>query len=123
MVALHSDAQAPAQFAFDKGQLGGPAGLLALVVSACTLPRHALQEQVLAQARAQLRLPQLQALQTVIEKRATFACTPGVQRPPMQIAPQLWACGDYVRGPYPATLEGAVRSGREVAQALVPPPV
>lgn len=123
MVALHSDAQAPAQFAFDKGQLGGPAGLLALVVSACTLPRHALQEQVLAQARAQLRLPQLQALQTVIEKRATFACTPGVQRPPMQIAPQLWACGDYVRGPYPATLEGAVRSGREVAQALVPPTV
>ena len=89
-----------------------------LVVSACTLPRHALQEQVLAQARAQLRLPQLQALQTVIEKRATFACTPGVQRPPMQIAPQLWACGDYVCGPYPATLEGAVRSGREVAQAL-----
>ena len=28
-----------------------------------------------------------------------------------QIAPGLLACGDYVAGPYPATLEGAVRSG------------
>jgi predicted NAD/FAD-dependent oxidoreductase len=29
----------------------------------------------------------------------------------MEIAPGLRACGDYVEGPYPATLEGAVRSG------------
>ena len=27
------------------------------------------------------------------------------------IAPALLACGDYIEGPYPATLEGAVRSG------------
>jgi hypothetical protein len=29
----------------------------------------------------------------------------------MVVAPGLLACGDYVEGPYPATLEGAVRSG------------
>jgi len=34
-----------------------------------------------------------------------------MQRPPAWIAPGLFACGDYVAGPYPATLEGAVRSG------------
>lgn len=36
----------------------------------------------------------------------------------MQIAPGLWACGDYIDGPYPATLEGAVRSGMQVAHAV-----
>mgnify|MGYP002149791375 CR=1 FL=1 len=32
--------------------------------------------------------------------------------------PGLWAAGDYLAGPYPATLEGAVRSGRQAAQRL-----
>ena len=118
MLALHSapDTQqhsspAPAQFVFDRGQLGGPAGLLAFVVSASTGDRDALQAQVLQQAQDQLGLA-LQAVQTVVEKRATFACTPGLLRPAQSIAPGLWACGDYVAGPYPATLEGAVRSGQ-----------
>jgi prepilin-type N-terminal cleavage/methylation domain-containing protein len=54
----------------------------------------------------------------VVERRATFSCTPGLVRPPAHIAPGLWACGDHVRGPYPATLEGAVRSGLEVVNQL-----
>jgi predicted NAD/FAD-dependent oxidoreductase len=70
---------------------------------------------VLQQARAQLAAllldQELVVIQTVVEKRATFACTPGLVRPPQHIAPGLLACGDYVAGPYPATLEGAVRSG------------
>jgi hydroxysqualene dehydroxylase len=107
----------PAQFVFDRGQLGGPSGLLALVVSTSTGNKDTLQAQVLAQAHAQLGL-QLQAVQTVVEKRATFACTPGLVRPPQTIAPGLFACGDYVQGPYPATLEGAVRSGVEVRMEL-----
>jgi len=54
---------------------------------------------------------------TITEKRATFACTAGLERPPVHIAPGLSACGDYVDGPYPATLEGAVRSAHSaVAQ-------
>lgn len=121
MVALRSGPDAPAQFAFDRGRLGGPAGLIALVISASDalpLDRATLQAQTLAQARQQLDLPGLVALRTVVEKRATFACTPDVQRPAAHVAPRLWACGDYVEGPYPATLEGAVRSGLEVAQAF-----
>jgi predicted NAD/FAD-dependent oxidoreductase len=65
-----------------------------------------------------LGITQLHILQTVVEKRATFACTPGLQRPGQRIAPGLLACGDYLDGPYPATLEGAVRSGLQVAGLL-----
>ncbi|MCF8160325.1 MAG: hydroxysqualene dehydroxylase HpnE [Polaromonas sp.] len=110
MLALRSSTQHPAQFVFDRGRLGGPKGLLAFVVSAAQGERATLQARVLAQARAQLGLS-LQPVQTVLEKRATFACAPNLQRPPTEIAPGLLACGDYVAGPYPATLEGAVRSG------------
>lgn len=117
MLALRCTPEAPAQFVFDRGQLGGPAGLLAFVVSASNAERDVLQGQVLQQAGAQLGLA-LQAVQTVVEKRATFACTPGLQRPPQAIAPGLLACGDYVAGPYPATLEGAVRSGLQAVARL-----
>ena len=109
--------QAPAQFVFDRGQLGGPAGLLAFVVSASVGARDALQAQVLEQAGAQLGCV-LQPVQTVVEKRAAFACTPGLQRPAMRIAPGLVACGDYVDGPYPSTLEGAVRAGLNLTELL-----
>lgn len=118
LLALDSGPEAPAQFVFDRGQLGAPAGVLAFVVSASQGEREWLQQQVLAQGRAQLGLPDLQALATVVEKRATFACTPGLRRPGMALAPGLLACGDYVAGPYPATLEGAVRSGLAAADAL-----
>ncbi|TXT35360.1 MAG: amine oxidase, partial [Comamonadaceae bacterium] len=117
MLSLRSSPQQPAQFVFDRGQLGGPSGLLAFVVSVSTGERAHVQAQVLEQAKTQLGLS-LQAVQTVVEKRATFACTPGLQRPAMHIAPGLLACGDYVDGPYPATLEGAVRSGMAAARAL-----
>lgn len=108
---------APAQFVFDRGQLGGPAGLLAFVISASSGDRETLQEQVLLQAKTQLSLT-LQAIQTIVEKRATFACTPGLVRPPQRIAPGLIACGDYLQGPYPATLEGAIRSGQSALATL-----
>lgn len=118
MLAMRSGSGAPAQFVFDRGQLGGPSGLLAFVASANRMPRSLLEPQVLAQAAAQLGQRTLHPLLTVVEKRATFVCTPGLQRPPMRIAAGLSACGDYVQGPYPATLEGAVRSG---VDAAVPP--
>jgi hypothetical protein len=114
MLALRATAQTPAQFVFDRGQLEGPAGLLAFVVSASAGSREELQAAVLAQAADQLAplgFGALQPVQTVVEKQATFACTPGLLRPPQVIAPGLLAAGDYVDGPYPATLEGAVRSG------------
>ena len=121
MLALRHDHQAPAQFAFDKGRLAGTPdmqGLLALVVSDCMLERDAVTAAVLQQAKQQLGLS-LTWLTTVVEKRAAFACTPGVLRPAMQVGQGVWACGDHVAGPYPATLEGAVRSGYAAAQALM----
>jgi hypothetical protein len=119
MLALHATPKAPAQFVFDRGQLGGPAGLLAFVVSASAGSREELQAAVLAQAVSQLQplgLGPLQVVQTVVEKQATFACTPALRRPAQQIAPGLLAAGDYIDGPYPATLEGAVRSGWAAGQ-------
>jgi hydroxysqualene dehydroxylase len=122
MLALRSDAASagtnPAQFVFDRGQLGGEQGLLAFVVSASQGERLALQEKVVAQGRSQLNLPDLHPIQTIIEKRATFACTPDLKRPSNQIAPGLFVCGDYVAGPYPATLEGAVRSAQQAVALL-----
>ena len=118
MLALHASEGEPAQFVFDRGQLGGPAGLLAFVVSASTGDSATLTRQVLGQAARQLGLADVQPVQTIVEKRATFACTPGLQRPAQQVADGLLACGDYITGPYPATLEGAVRSGLEAARSL-----
>ena len=117
MMALKSSAKHPAQFVFDRGQLTGQQGLLAFVVSASQGSAQEIEQAVIAQGREQLNLPSLQALQTIIDKRATFACTPALQRPPMQIAPRVLACGDYVQGPYPSTLEGSVRSGISAAKS------
>ncbi|WP_369806858.1 hydroxysqualene dehydroxylase HpnE [Limnohabitans sp. B9-3] len=108
----------PAQFIFDRSALMHQPGLLACVVSASVGTRETLAAQVLQQVQQQLGLSRLSVVQTVVEKRATLACTPKLQRPSAFIAPQLWACGDYVAGPYPSTLEGAVRSGQEVVTQL-----
>ena len=123
MLALPSGGEdlphaAPAQFVFDRSQLGGPPGLLAFVVSASQGDSATLTRQVLAQGQRQLGLKALEAIKTIVEKRATFACVPGLLRPATQVAPGLLACGDYVEGPYPATLEGAVRSGLQAARQL-----
>ena len=122
MLALRADPDAhaaPAQFVFDRGQLSpdDPAsqGVLAFVVSASSGERDELQARVLQQGQRQLGLT-LQPLITVVEKRATFACTPGLERPGALMAPGLYAAGDYVQGPYPATLEAAVRSGVAAAR-------
>jgi hydroxysqualene dehydroxylase len=122
IVALNSHAQAPAQFAFDKGRLSADPswkGVLALVVSACAGERDTITQQVMGQLRDQLDIHDASLLTTVVEKRATFACTPALLRPPMQVCTGIWACGDYLAGPYPATLEAAVRSGFAAADALL----
>lgn len=117
LLCLRSSPDAPAQFVFDRARLGGPPGLKAFVVSASQGDRDTLTAQVLRQAQA-LGWNNLKPVQTVVEKRATFACTPRLQRPGPVIASGLWACGDYLDGPYPATLEAAVRSGLSVAAGV-----
>jgi squalene-associated FAD-dependent desaturase len=126
MTALVEGPQAPAQFAFDHGALGGQAGLFAFVVSgARAWVERGLDvtgAAVLAQALASMppgTWPQAPTLLRVLaEKRATFRCVPGLQRPGARLAPGLYAAGDHVEGPYPATLEGAVRSGEQAAALL-----
>lgn len=121
MLALREGPDAPAQFVFDHGQLGGAPGRFAFVVSGAApwVERGGCAEAVLAQAQKELRWATPPRVDKVLtEKRATFACTPGLARPPARIAPGLWAAGDYVAGPYPATLEGAVRAGIAAAQGV-----
>ena len=125
MLALRSSADQPAQFVFDRGQLGGRNGLLAFVISGAQAWVDAGMQATLDATAAQaqhclgraLRAP-LVPVHVLTEKRATFRCTPTLQRPSAQLAPGLWVAGDYVDGPYPATLEGAVRSGVQAARGV-----
>jgi hydroxysqualene dehydroxylase len=107
------------QFVFDRGQLApGYAGLFAVVISAArdaaALDQTALADAVAAQLAAALGRPELATplwSRVITEKRATFACTPGLPRPDnATMLPGLALAGDYTAGDYPATLESAVRS-------------
>lgn len=54
------------------------------------------------------------------EQRATFACHPDQPRPGCHTPyPSLFLAGDYTWADYPATLEGAVRSGIAAANACL----
>ncbi|MFG6448467.1 hydroxysqualene dehydroxylase HpnE [Roseateles sp. BYS180W] len=124
MLALHEGPDAPAQFLFDLGQIGHKPGLFSAVVSGASGwmedgLNHCAQAVVL-QLHRQLGWPlDVRVVQSICEKRATFACTPQLQRPSGQPGPKgLAVAGDYIQGPYPATLEGAVRSGLSAARHL-----
>ena len=113
------------QWAFDRGQLDGPAGLIAVVVSAAGRLRGADQAALAAAIHTELRevVPGLEAPQwhrVISEKRATFKAAPGLSRPAAGLLlPGLALAGDFVDNGYPATIEGAVRSGIAAAQALL----
>ncbi|UGQ48510.1 hydroxysqualene dehydroxylase HpnE [Massilia endophytica] len=116
------------QFVFDRGQLD-PAqkGLFAVVISASGAASDLPQQELAALLAAQLaavfgRPPLAQPVwsRVVTEKRATFACTPGLERPANDTGLSgLWLAGDYTAGEYPATIEMAVRSGVEAARGLL----
>ncbi|HEX5125662.1 MAG TPA: FAD-dependent oxidoreductase, partial [Rhodocyclaceae bacterium] len=117
------------QWLFDRGQLGGTPGMLAAVISARGAHSNLSREEIALQAHQAVEalfesaFPLLAAPKwsTVItEKRATFACRPGVLRP-RHVTPvkNLLLAGDYVDSPYPATLEAAVRSGLSAARHIV----
>lgn len=113
------------QFVFDRGHVEPQhAGLLTLVISsasaAALLDQDALARSCAIQLATAFGRPALGTpawSRVITEKRATFACTPGLQRPANGSGlPGLLLAGDYTAGPYPATLEAAVRSGAQAAR-------
>lgn len=115
------------QFVFDRGQLdAAQAGLLAVVISAsgpaAAQPQELLAEAVAVQLAVDFQWPELGRpawFKVITEKRATYACAPGLARPANATGlPGLVLAGDYTAGDYPATLEAAVRSGVAAAKLL-----
>ena len=63
----------------------------------------------------------LERSHVVKEIRATFSATVGLEKhrpPPKTVFPNLFLAGDWTRSGWPATMEGAVRSGYLAAEAL-----
>lgn len=138
MVALQSHSmKAPAQFAFNRSRLfetpseptesepddthplspievaAAPKAsqeVWSLVASDAQMSANQLQSACMWQAHEQLGLSDLEAICTVVEKRATFACRAGLLRPSPRIFMGLFAAADYIENLYPATLEGALRN-------------
>ncbi len=112
------------QWLFDKGQIASQSGLLAAVISAEGIHQELSQEELAQKVLAELReefgfAEQPEWFKVIAEKRATFCCSPDLQRPAQQTAlPGLLLAGDYTAGDYPATLEGAVLSGIRCADLL-----
>jgi squalene-associated FAD-dependent desaturase len=114
------------QWLFDRHHCGQP-GLIAVVISAegihsgwdnDTLSTHVMQELALQFPR----WPQPEKSLVIREKRATFECSVGIEaRRPANATPirGLWLAGDYTDTGYPATLEGAVRSGVQCARQII----
>lgn len=114
-----------ADWLFDRETIAGTRGLVGAVISAggarAMLDRETLARRVADDVSHVVgRTPEVVRWQVVAEKRATFACTVSLERPPCATASRgLFLAGDYVASDYPATLEAAVRSGIAAAHAAL----
>ncbi|SMC29294.1 squalene-associated FAD-dependent desaturase [Andreprevotia lacus DSM 23236] len=113
-----------AQWVFDRNHTHGMPGLIAVVLSArgahSALSQQELTQAIAAEMRQWFGWGEPTWTRVISEKRATFACTPNLPRPANATDdPTLWLAGDYTAGDYPATLEGAVRSGLIAARGII----
>jgi squalene-associated FAD-dependent desaturase len=100
---------------------------LQLVVSASRALNETSRGEVFEMARTELAefLPEaatarLEKYHVVKEIRATFSAKPGLQRPAaLTTDPNLYLAGDWTDTGWPATMEGAVRSGYKAAEAVL----
>lgn len=113
-----------AQWVFDRGQLCGQKGLLAVIISAEGKHQTLTQEALALRIAKELSLafpylPKPLWHKVIAEKRATFSCVPNLARPTNKtVQPKLFLAGDYTYADYPATIEGAVRSGIKCAELI-----
>ncbi len=113
------------QWAFDRRLCDQP-GLIAVVISARGTHMHLSNPDLINVISAELgwlfpAWPPHQSAQVIREKRATFACRVNINqhRPANRTGIDgLWLAGDFTPTGYPATLEGAVRSGVQCAQQI-----
>jgi len=112
------------QWVFDRGQLCNQNGLLAVVISAEGKHQKLSQDDLALQIAKELnrafpQLPKPLWHKVIAEKRATFASTPNLTRPGNKTSlPNLFLAGDYTYPDYPATIEGAIRSGVKCAELI-----
>ena len=113
------------QWIFDRGQLCGQSGLMAVVISAEGNHQKLSQDMLALKVAQELHVafPQLNKPmwhKVIAEKRATFSCNVNLPRPANVTAyPDLFLAGDYTYADYPATIEGAVRSGVACANLIL----
>jgi squalene-associated FAD-dependent desaturase len=117
------------QWVFNRGDTGAGEFYVQVVVSAARqfrgLRHEAIQERVVAELRhlfPEARAAQLRRGRIITEQAATFSAVPGVDRwRPVQTSPleNLFVAGDWTATGWPATMEGAVRSGYLAAEALL----
>lgn len=123
--AMLGVADGTAQWLFDRGWTHDQPGLIAAVISAHARSKNTDQDTLVTAIHREIQalvpdLPPARWTRVITEKRATFACTPDLQRPAtLTPLPGLLLAGDYVAGDYPATLEGAIRSGVAAARATL----
>jgi zeta-carotene desaturase len=73
----------------------------------------------LAEFFPKVKSAKVERFHIVKEVRATFSATPGLVRPPVETADaNVFRAGDWVNSGWPATMEGAVRSGYLAAEAV-----
>lgn len=121
----------PTQWLFRKGPAPGGGQRLHAVVSAAdewvALREDEIASRIVEDIRAcfpEAGAAELRDVRPVKEKRATFAATPeGERARPDTAGPsRLLLAGDYTRTGWPATMEGAVRSGYSAAAAALSMP-
>ncbi|HQR72018.1 MAG TPA: hydroxysqualene dehydroxylase HpnE [Burkholderiaceae bacterium] len=115
------------QWAFNRGALD-PAnrGVLAVVISTGGIHDEPTLEALCKSAAQQMTdvygLPPPLDARAIVERRATLACIPDLERPAQSTGlPRLAFAGDWTASEYPCTLETAVRSGIEAARWVVGP--
>ncbi|MEI7685254.1 MAG: hydroxysqualene dehydroxylase HpnE [Planctomycetota bacterium] len=117
------------QWVFNRGEVAPGEHYLQVVVSAARLlrdlGRDETERRVIAELRdlfPTLKDATLRRAKVITDQLATFSAAPGVDRwrPPQQSPlANLYLAGDWTATGWPATMEGAVRSGYLAADALL----